>query len=66
MEMSSSSSSSSNLSPINACRFNSDMSMSKEETSTGDGREFEQMRSSCFWALTGKVSGDGESSGVSK
>jgi len=61
--MSSSSSSSSNSLPIKLCRFNSDMSMSKRETSTGDGKEFEGMRGCCFWDL---VSRDGESAGVSK
>ena len=40
--------------------------MSNEQTLAGDGKESEQMRGSCFWTLTCGVSGDGESSGVSK
>ena len=64
--MSSSSSSPSNMLHIIVCRFNSDMSMSKKETSIGDEKGFEQMRDSRFSTLTGGVSGEGGSFGVSE
>ena len=37
--------------------------MSRKET---DGKGFEQMSGSCFWALIDGVVGEGESSGVTK